>query len=46
MFRAMLCSSSGAHGYSADYKIERPVLGLLLVEVSNPMNPRTGRSML
>jgi len=31
MFRALLCPSSGAHDYSADYHIDRPVLGLLLV---------------
>ena len=30
MFRALLCSSSGAHDYSADYHMGRPVLGLLL----------------
>ena len=29
MFRALLCPSSGAHGYSADYHIGRSVLGLL-----------------
>jgi len=31
MFRALLCPSSGAHEYSADYHMGRPVLGLLLV---------------
>jgi len=31
MFRALLCPSSGAHDYSADYQMDRPVLGLLLV---------------
>ena len=31
MFRALLCPSSGAHDYSADYHMGRPVLGLLLV---------------
>jgi len=31
MFRALLYTSSGAHDYSADYHIGRPVLGLLLV---------------
>jgi len=31
MFRALLCSSSGARDYRADYYIGRPVLGLLLV---------------
>ena len=31
MFRALLCPSSGAHDYSADYHMSRPVLGLLLV---------------
>jgi len=31
MFRALLCSSSGAHDYSADCHMGRPVLGLLLV---------------
>jgi len=31
MFRALLCPSSGARDYSADYHIGRPVLGLLLV---------------
>jgi len=25
MFRALLCSSSGAHAYSADYHMGRPV---------------------
>ena len=30
MFRALLCPSSGAHDYSADYHIGRLVLGLLL----------------
>jgi len=30
MFRALLCPSSGAHDYSADYHVGRPVLGLLL----------------
>jgi len=33
MFRALLSPSSGAHDYSADYHMDRPVLGLLLVEV-------------
>jgi len=27
MFRALLCPSSGAHDYSADYHIGRPVFG-------------------
>ena len=31
MFPALLCPSSGAHDYSADYHMGRPVLGLLLV---------------
>jgi len=31
MFRALLCPSSGAHDYSADYHMGCPVLGLLLV---------------
>ena len=31
MFWALLCPSSGAHDYSADYHMGRPVLGLLLV---------------
>jgi len=31
MFRALLCISSGANDYSADYHVGRPVLGLLLV---------------
>jgi len=31
MFRALLCPSSGAHDYSADYHMGRLVLGLLLV---------------
>ena len=31
MFRALLCPSSGAHDYSADYHMGRPVIGLLLV---------------
>ena len=31
MFRAILCPSSGAHDYGADYHMGRPVLGLLLV---------------
>ena len=31
MFRALLCPSSGAHDYSADYRMGRPVLGLLFV---------------
>ena len=31
MFWALLCPSSGAHDYSADYNIGRPILGLLLV---------------
>jgi len=31
MFRALLCASSGAPDYSADYHMGRPVLGLLLV---------------
>jgi len=31
MFRALLCPSSGAHDYSADYHMGRPVLGLLVV---------------
>ena len=29
MFRALLCPSSGAHDYTADYHVGRPVLGLL-----------------
>ena len=28
MFRALLCPSSGAHDYSADYHIGRPILSL------------------
>jgi len=31
MFRALLCPSSGAHNYNADYHSGRPVLGLLLI---------------
>ena len=31
MFRALLCSSSGAHDYDVDYRIGRFVLGLLQV---------------
>ena len=31
MFRALLCPSSGAQDYSADYHMGRPVLGLLFV---------------
>ena len=31
MFRALLCPSSGPHDYFADYHMDRPVLGLLLV---------------
>ena len=31
MFQALLCPSSGAHDYSDDYHMGRPVLGLLLV---------------
>ena len=31
MFLALLCPSSGAHDYSADYHMGRPALGLLLV---------------
>ena len=31
MFRALLCPSSGAQDYSADYHMGRLVLGLLLV---------------
>ena len=31
MFRALLCPSSGAHDYSADHHMDRPVLELLLV---------------
>jgi len=31
MFRVLLCPSSGAHDYSVDYNMGRPVLGLLLV---------------
>ena len=31
MFPALLCPSAGAHDYSADYHMGRPVLGLLLV---------------
>ena len=31
MFQAILCPSSGAHDYSADYNIGRSILGLLLV---------------
>jgi len=31
MFRALLCPSSGAHDYSVDYHMTRPVFGLLLV---------------
>jgi len=30
-FQALLCPSSGAHEYSADYHVGHPVLGLLLV---------------
>jgi len=33
MFRALLCPSSGAHDYSTDYQIGRPVIGLLLVGI-------------
>jgi len=35
MFRALLCPSSGAHDYSADYHMGRLVLGLLLFEAPN-----------
>jgi len=31
MFRALLCLSSVAHDYIADYQMGRPVLGLLMV---------------
>jgi len=31
MFRALLCPSSGARDYAADYHIGRIVLGLLCV---------------
>jgi len=31
MFRALLFPTSGAHNYSADYHMDHPVLGLLLV---------------
>jgi len=31
IFRALLCPSSGAHDYSADYHMGRSVLGLLSV---------------
>jgi len=31
MFQALLCPSSGANDYIADYHIGLPVLGLLLV---------------
>jgi len=31
MFRALLCSSSGARDYAVDYHIGRIVLGLLCV---------------
>jgi len=31
MFQALLCPSSGAHDYSADYYTGHPVLGFLLV---------------
>jgi len=31
MFQALLCPSSGAHDYGADYHMDPPVLGLLLV---------------
>jgi len=33
MFLALLCPSSGAHDYSADYHMVHPVLGLLLVGI-------------
>jgi len=36
MFRALLCPSSGAHDYSADYHVGHPVLGLLYTIARSP----------